>query len=116
MYSFVLKKVDILGHFQSSFLQMCGGIEARSSCASWERSTSKSKTFDMVNQINMTACRWLMYARTCVCFLNIKAKLVLFQTISALIRGVFKRPSSEYGFDVIDVLIGFNDAEATMQV
>ena len=40
----------------------------------------------------------------------------MFQTICALIRGVFKTPSSDHGFDVIDVLIGFNEAEATMQV
>lgn len=38
------------------------------------------------------------------------------QTVCALIQGVFKKSSSDHGFDIIDILIGFDAAELQMQI
>lgn len=41
---------------------------------------------------------------------------MFFQTICALIRGVYKKSRGDFGFDIIDILIGFDAAEFQMQV
>lgn len=37
------------------------------------------------------------------------------QTLGALVRGVYRRSQGDYGFDVIDLLVGFDGAEPTMR-
>lgn len=37
------------------------------------------------------------------------------QTLCALIQGVYRKSHGDYGFDIINLLIGFDTAEATMQ-
>lgn len=38
------------------------------------------------------------------------------QTLCALIQGVYRKAHGDYGFDIINLLIGFDTAEPTMQV
>ena len=38
------------------------------------------------------------------------------QTLCALIQGVFRKSSSDHGFDILDILMGFDAAEGQMQV
>ena len=42
--------------------------------------------------------------------------LVVFQTLCALVRAVYRKRLGDHGFDVINILIGFDAAEAQMQV
>lgn len=41
---------------------------------------------------------------------------VEFQTLCALVRAVYRKRLGDHGFDVINILIGFDAAEAQMQV
>ena len=41
---------------------------------------------------------------------------VVFQTLCALVRAVYRKRLGDHGFDVINILIGFDAAEAQMQV
>ena len=42
--------------------------------------------------------------------------VVIFQTLCALVRAVYRKRLGDHGFDVINILIGFDAAEAQMQV
>ena len=39
-----------------------------------------------------------------------------FQTLCALVRAVYRKRLGDHGFDIINILIGFDAAEAQMQV
>ena len=55
----------------------------------------------------------------CSDFIALRSHLcarVFLQTISALIKGVFRKSRGDVGFEVIDILVGFDSAEAQMQV
>lgn len=41
---------------------------------------------------------------------------IKFQTLCALVRAVYRKRLGDHGFDVINILIGFDAAEAQMQV
>ena len=41
---------------------------------------------------------------------------MVFQTLCALVRAVYRKRLGDHGFDVINILIGFDAAEAQMQV
>ncbi|XP_042904338.1 armadillo-like helical domain-containing protein 3 isoform X2 [Parasteatoda tepidariorum] len=38
------------------------------------------------------------------------------QTMCALVHGVYRKTPSEFGFDIIDILLGFSSAEGQMQI
>ena len=42
--------------------------------------------------------------------------VTLFQTLTSLVRGIFRKTLSDFGFDVINLLMGFDNAETQMQV
>lgn len=48
-------------------------------------------------------------------FIN-KVYYLFLQTMCALVHGVFAKNHVDYGFDVINILIGFNSADLLMQV
>ena len=58
----------------------------------------------------MDAIVWLLFTYPFVCC-GIK-----FQTLCALVRAVYRKRLGDHGFDVINILIGFDAAEAQMQV
>lgn len=39
-----------------------------------------------------------------------------FQTLCALVRAIYRKRLGDHGFDIINILIGFDAAEAQMQV
>ena len=51
-----------------------------------------------------------MYVQSCDLY------AVVFQTLCALVRAVYRKRLGDHGFDVINILIGFDAAEAQMQV
>jgi hypothetical protein len=48
--------------------------------------------------------------------LDSKFSVIVFQTLCALVQAVFKKKLGDLGFDAINILIGFDAAEAQMQV
>ena len=51
-----------------------------------------------------------MYVQSCDLY------AVVFQTLCALVRAVYRKRLGDHGFDVLNILIGFDAAEAQMQV
>jgi len=92
--------IFVLGHNCYLFLKALGKL-----FASWNRQMSMDKYPGIIH----TTWRLLLIYTYVYCGIK-------FQTLCALVRAVYRKRLGDHGFDVINILIGFDAAEAQMQV